>query len=95
MPRKPSKKIVLGENCDIKDHTPCDIKVSIAYAAQSARDLNLPIYGKIQQIQKSGVTSESAARNTLRTWAKQVNGSAAASQSQKNMVAAVLDRNQI
>ena len=89
------KTIRLGEECSVIDRTPCDLKVSIAYAAQSARELDLPVYGKLQQIQKSGVVSDVAARNTLRTWAKQVEGSASATTSQKHMVAAVADRNQL
>lgn len=95
MPRKPAKTIRLGEGCDIVDRTPCDLKVSIAYAAQSARDLQLPVYGKLRQIQETGVVSEVAARNTLRTWARQVTASPQATASQKHMVAAVVTRNRI
>lgn len=94
MPKK-AKTIRLGEECSIADRTPCDLKVSIAYAAQSARDLQLPVYGKLQKIQQTGVVSETAARNTLRTWAKQVEGSTQATTSQKHMVAAVADRNRL
>lgn len=81
---KKQEKIVLGESCSIKDPAPCDMKVSISVAAQTARELNLPIYGKLQRIQNKGVISKTEASKTLHLWAEQVNAAPQASTQHKN-----------
>ena len=68
---KADKKIVLGQ-CEIHDHRPCDLDVSIGVAAGVAQQLNLPVYGKLTKIQQKGVTSEAEAEKALRQWATEV-----------------------
>ena len=92
MARKPNKQIVLGEGCDIIDRTPCNLKVSISIAAKTAKQLNLPIYGKLHAIQEKGVVSTAEAQKTLRKWATAVNNDPHADQTQRNWATVVVEQ---
>ena len=92
MAKKTAKKIVLGESCSIQDHSPCDLKVSISVAAQTARELKLPIYGKLQKIQNRGVVSDVEASKTLHMWAKQVSSAPQATSQHKNWAEIVVEK---
>lgn len=95
MAKKIAKKIVLGESCTVEDRTPCNTKVSISVAAGIARELQLPVHGKLRQIQQTGVTSDVEARKVLRTWAKEVRTNPKASPAQRNWADSVSEFNHL
>ena len=71
------KEIVLGENCDIRDHTPCDVNVAIGLAVSTARKYDLPSYPTLKKIQDRGTVTTAEAKRVLKTWDKQLQASAA------------------
>lgn len=95
MAKKTAKKIVLGESCTVEDRTPCNTEISISLAAGIARELQLPVNGKLQKIKQKGVTSDTEARKVLRTWAKEVRTSPHATQAQRNWVDSVSEFNRL
>ena len=76
MPKK-SKEITIGENCDIRDHRPCDVKVAVSLASESAKRYDLAIYPQLKAIQDRGTVTTAEAKRVLKTWDKQLQASAA------------------
>ena len=91
MPKK-STKITLGENCDIKDHTPCDYKVAISLAAETAKKYDLPSYAKLKAIQDKGTVSKAEASRALHAWSKQLTTDPKVPADQKSWAGVVLER---
>lgn len=81
----------LAENCDVEDHRPCDLKVSLGVARDTAETLHLPVYGKVQQIIDRGVISEPEAEQVLRTWAHQLRSHRTATDEEKEWAAIVTE----
>lgn len=89
---KKKSAIVLGESCSVVDRTPCDYKVAIGLAAQTARKYGLASAPQLQTIQNRGTVSKAEAGRVLRTWARQLTASAQVPADQKTWAAVVLDR---
>lgn len=85
------KTIRLGESCDVKDHTPCDLKVSISLATDSAKKYGLPSYAALKTIQERGTVTPAEAKRVLTAWDKQLQASKAPSH-QKTWGSVILDR---
>ena len=71
------KEIRLGEECSIVDHRPCDVKIAVALAAESAQKYGLASYPKLKAIQDRGTVTTAEAKRVLKTWDKQLQASAA------------------
>lgn len=69
---RPKKTLTLGENCDIRDHTPCDYKVAIGLAAETAKRYDLLSYTKLKAIQDKGTVTKAEASRVLHAWSKQL-----------------------
>ena len=71
------KAITLGESCTIENHKPCDLKVAISLASESAKQYDLPSYATLKKIQDRGTVTTAEAKRVLKTWDKQLQASAA------------------
>ena len=49
MPSAPARTHALGEACDVEDHTPCDVNVSVGYAQEivEAEGLSVPAFDSL------------------------------------------------
>lgn len=90
MARKKTGTITLGESCDIVDHTPCDYKVAVSLAAETAQRYGLASYPKLKAIQDKGTVTKTEASRVLHTWAKQLTSSPKVPSDQKTWADVVL-----
>lgn len=91
MPKRTQGSIALGQQCDIVDHRPCDLSVSLGVALDTAQALNLPVLEKLQRIEQAGTISERQARRVFRDWAAQLQASPTARTDQKRWAAIVTE----
>lgn len=92
MAKKADKIITLGESCDVIDHTPCDIKVAVSLASESAKRYGLPSYPDLHKIQERGTVTKAEASRVLHTWAQQLKSSPKVPADQKTWGDVVLEQ---
>lgn len=91
MPRTPKTPIALGQSCDIVDHRPCDLSVSLGVALETAQALHLPVLPRLRRIEKAGTVSERQAQKVFGEWAAQLQAAPAARPDQKRWATIVTE----
>lgn len=66
--RNSSEKNMLGQNCTIKDHRPCELDTGVAFAKDISSEAKVPLTPRLKAVIESGQGTETQIQAALNEW---------------------------